>query len=188
MFDIGAASRAGQHTSMNQDNWLLLTSADAACAAVFDGHGFAGEKAASRAADALRAALCTTSPKAKVLNTQGQADSVAGHMTLDPAWQSEPVATIQQTMASLQEAVLQAHKGSDVIAQFASRGEGVDFGCTATVAVLQPSLRESALLVANCGDSPAFLCSADSDERLSIRRLTARHHASDAAERRWASL
>eukprot|EP00966_Prymnesium_polylepis_P307666 7110197-Prymnesium_polylepis.1 len=58
------------------------------------------------------------------------------------------------------------------------RSEPIDFGCTAAVAVLCGRQ----LVVGNCGDSAVLLCCASEDDRLSSRRLSVLHAATEVSE------
>jgi len=176
---------------MNQDCSFAATVGELGVVAVFDGHGAFGEMAAAIARDAL-------------------ANAVAAQTT----WSEAPEACMKAVIATLHDAVLQAHEpdalppqhlhktgsGKELVYRLnddktafmvegdsgpsaqakRDRSEPIDFGCTAAIAVLSGRT----LVTGNLGDSAVLLCCATEDDQLSIRRLSALHAATEAAEQR----
>jgi len=92
------------------------------------------------------------------------------------AWQAaNPLEEMARTFQDLQAAALRCHEGVKC------RGPN-DFGCTAVVGVLDTKARH--IILGNVGDSPAYLCAADSSDDLQLFTLSERHHAASEAEQR----
>ena len=196
--EVGAASKCGTHTAVNQDACCGIHFADGERAiglvAVFDGHGALGEFASEAALCALRTAAPTNA-------------AMLDH------WMEAPHQAMTELMEVCQRAVIDAHqrdalppvyeyavggaaavkytlsetgKEFKVCGASGTRQEPVDFGCTAAIAVV---LRESTtsrprIVYATAGDSVVMVAASDEDGNVGCHMLGEVHNASVEAERR----
>ena len=196
---VANVTQLGTDHALNQDAaWSAVDHAKGrlvACAAVFDGHGVMGEVASAAACAALSTLMRCAASRTE--------------------WFEQPENELARLLASLHDAVLQAHAPNKLpvpyahehgryelsyelaedLTSFVVHGGGggeffepIDFGCTATVGVLLLDGQRRRVVCGNLGDSPAVLCGTTPGGDPYSTELSVLHAASEKPEQQRISM
>lgn len=198
--DIGSFSASGnRYCGLNQDHVVvqemyhadeLSGQRNKQCyvAAVLDGHGLLGEKAAQQAGKALVRDLCSSAVRGRALSSvlAGDWDGVMqeaflkGHQAALAIYENPPKTVMYPKGGQQVSYTLQLANGASCYRSVTGTCERMlECGCTCTVAVIQGDC----VCIANVGDSTAVLGSdRPCNSSYSAAVLTTLHHGLNAAE------